>query len=124
MTHAFHKLLTAAAAAAFLAVSPVSAQVTGGPEVIPSQDLDARVSPYKHELREGFLGAQVPPDVADVGFDPVIGATVPQEVTLAPVPAEIIETSPDLTGYHYFMLPDDRVVVVHPDERTVATIID
>jgi hypothetical protein len=124
MTHALHKLLTAAAAAAFLAISPVSAQVTGGPEVVPSQDLDARVSPYKHELRDGFLGAQVPPDYADVGFDPVIGESVPQDVTLAPVPAGIIEASPDLTGYHYFMLPDERIVIVHPEDRVVATIIE
>lgn len=124
MTHTLHKLLTAAAAAAFLAVSPVSAQVTGGPQVVPSQDLDERVSPYKHELRSGFLGAQVPPDYADVGYDPVIGEPVPQNVTLAPVPAEIVEVSPDLTGYEYFMLPDDRIVIVHPTERVVASVIE
>ena len=124
MTSAFHKLLTAAAAAAFLAVSPVSAQVTGGPEVVPSQDLDARVSPYKHELREGFLGAQVPPPYADVAFDPAIGVTVPEDVTLAPVPPEIIEVTPDVTGYEYFTLPDGRVVLVHPEDRTVASVIE
>ena len=125
MANTYTKLIAAAAAAAFLAVSPVSGQVTGGPEVIPSQDLDRRVSPYKHDLRQGFLGAQVPPDYANVsGFDPVLGETIPQDVTLAPVPAELIAASPDLTGYEYFILPDDRIVIVHPQERVVASVID
>jgi hypothetical protein len=124
MTNAFLKLLTAAGTAAFLAISPVSAQVTGGPEVVPSQDLDARVSPYKHELREGFLGAQVPPPYADATYAPTIGSTVPEAITTAPMPPEMVEVSPDVAGYEYFTLSDGRVVLVHPEDRTVATVIE
>lgn len=124
MTNALHKLLTASAAAAFLAVSPVSAQVTGGPEVVPSQDLDERVSPYKHELRQGFEGATVPPPYADATYSPTIGDPVPEDITMSPVPPEIVEVSPDVSGYEYFTLSDGTVVLVHPEERTVATIIE
>ena len=124
MSHALHKLLTAAAAAAFLAISPVSAQVTGGPEVVPSQDMDARVSPYKHEMRQAFEGIEVSPPYAEAGFDATIGATVPQGITTAPVPEQIIAVSPDVTGYEYFTLPDGRIVLVHPEDRTVATVIE
>jgi hypothetical protein len=124
MTSAFHKLLTASAAAAFLAISPVSAQVTGGPEVVPHQDLDARVSPYKHDIREGFEGAQIPPAYADANFNPVIGDVVPDAVTLSPVPGAIVDTTPDVAGYHYFTTADGRVVLVHPEDRTIATVID
>jgi hypothetical protein len=40
------------------------------------------------------------------------------------VPEQIIAVSPDVTGYEYFTLPDGRIVLVHPEDRTVATVIE
>ena len=141
MTSAFLKLLTATAAAAFLIATPAAAQTNGtdagaeagaeagteggggGAEVVASQDLDARVNPNKAMIGETFRGLELAP-AATVAFDPTIGTAVPETVVLAPVPPEIIAVSPETEGYEYFTLPDGKIVLVHPEERVVATIIE
>jgi hypothetical protein len=50
----------------------------------------------------------------------VVGATLPEDVTLAPAP----ETwGPELRSYHY-VYGGDRVYLVEPDSRRVTYIID
>lgn len=142
MTSAFLKLLTATAAAAFLIATPAAAQTNGteagaeagaeagteggggGAEVVPSQDLDARVNPNKAMIGETFRSLELAPAATEITFDPTIGAAVPETVVVEPVPPEIIAVSPETEGYEYFTLPDGRIVLVHPEERVVATIID
>lgn len=137
----FPKVLTAAAAAAFLTLTPVYAQTDSGggdaagatagggagggaADVYPSQDMDERVSPLKHQMGETFRGLSTQPAATDVTFDPTIGATVPETVVRGPVPAEIVEIAPETEGYEYFTLADGRIVLVHPEDHTVATIIE
>lgn len=130
MTIGFTKLVTAAAAAAFLTLTPVHAQNSSGSvgggaaDVYPSQDMDERVSPNKDRMRETFRGLGTQAPATDVTFNPTIGATVPETIIRGPVPQEIVEISPETAGYEYFTLPDGRIVLVHPEAHTVATIIE
>jgi hypothetical protein len=130
MANTYTKLLAAIAAAAFLTATPVYAQNTSGSvgggaaDVYPSQDLDTRVNPLKQQMGETFRGLASPPVATDVAVEAKIGAAVPEGVVLGPVPAEIVAVAPETEGYEYFTLPDGRIVIVHPAERTIATIIE
>jgi hypothetical protein len=50
------------------------------------------------------------------------GATVPAEVTLEPVPQEVVTEIPMIERYRFF-LANDRVVLVDPDTREVIGIV-
>jgi len=50
------------------------------------------------------------------------GATVPVEVTLEPVPHEVVAQIPMIERYRLF-LTNDRVVLVDPDTREVVEVI-
>lgn len=52
-----------------------------------------------------------------------IGAPVPADVTLQPVPEEIYARVPEARRYQYFDW-DGRVVFVDPDSRKVVQIVD
>lgn len=130
MANTYPKLLAAIAAAAFLTATPVYAQNTSGDvgggaaDVYPSQDLDERVNPLKQQMGETFRGLASPPVATDVAVDATIGAAVPEGIVLGPVPEEVVAVAPETEGYEYFTLPDGRIAIVHPAERTIATIID
>lgn len=133
MTNAFAKILTVAAAAAFLAVAPVSAQTSGSgtggagggaADVVPAQDLDQRVNPdTRLRMGETWRAMTLPEALAET-VDVTVGAVVPETAVLQPVPQEIITVVPETQGYEYFVLADGRIVLVHPADRTVAMILD
>ena len=53
----------------------------------------------------------------------VVGASVPAEVELAPVPETVITEVPDFRSYRYFRHGDD-VILVEPGSRRVVHVID
>jgi hypothetical protein len=129
MTNAYAKLLTAAGAAAFLLVSPVAAQDSaggGGADVVPFQDFDDRVTPaHRTAMSTAFRGmGDLPPAQTDVTFEYTPGTAIPDTVQTHPVPDSILEVSPDVRGYEYVTLPDGRVALVHPQDRTIAAVLD
>ena len=130
MANTYPKLLAAIAAAAFLTATPVYAQTTSGSvgggaaDVYPSQDLDERVNPLKQQMGETFRGLASPPVATDVTVDATIGATVPEGIIRGPVPPEIIAVAPETEGYEYFTLPDGKIVLVHPADHTIASVIE
>ena len=65
--------------------------------------------------------ANVTPATLDTEL--AVGATVPENVTLNPVPPEIIASAPELEG-HQFFVANDRIHVVDADTRAIVTIID
>jgi hypothetical protein len=65
--------------------------------------------------REGIPEARVDEEFAD-------GATVPAEITLEPVPHEVIAEIPMIERYRLFRA-NDRVVLVDPDTREVIDVI-
>ena len=52
-----------------------------------------------------------------------VGAEVPQEVELQPVPEEIVQKVPSVQRYQYFDW-DGHAVFVDPDSRKVVQIVD
>jgi hypothetical protein len=106
------KTLTLAAAAAILSLgtSLSLAQVT--------IDLSPEVRTHFHEyvVKEKIEPVEVQTEIA-------VGAEVPAEVTLHPVPDVIIERSPELAGHQYFVV-GERIYVVGAEGRKVVTVID
>ena len=132
MTYAFPKLLAAVAAAALLAASPVSAQTgTAGQSVSPSspdvlsvEQFGQQVTPeHRVTMGETFRGLTMP-EAATVDFDVTVGAAVPDTAVRHPIPPEVVTAVPHARGYEYFVLADGRVVLVHPQDRTIAMILD
>ena len=132
MTHAFAKLLAAGAAAAFLAVSPVSAQTgtsgqsvsPGSSDVLSVEELDQRVTTeLRSTMGTTFRGLTLP-EAIDPAFDVTVGVTVPETAVRHPLPAEVLAAVPDARGYEYFVLDDGRIALVHPEDRTIAMILD
>jgi hypothetical protein len=96
------------AAAAIVATSAMAQTVVIEPQqrtVIRNYVVKERVRPV--ELRERI----------------VVGATIPAEVELAPVPETIYAEVPTLQPYRYFVW-DNRFVLVEPSSRRVIQIID
>lgn len=133
MTNAFPKILTVAAAAAFLAIAPVSAQTSGSgtggagggaADVMPAQDLDQRVNPDKRLMMGETFRSLTMPEAMAVTLDATVGAVIPETAIRQPVPQEIIAAVPETQGYEYFVLPDGRIVLVHPADNTIAMILD
>jgi hypothetical protein len=52
------------------------------------------------------------------------GVTVPQDVTLEPVPQPLIVQIPMIEQYRMFITGDDRIVLVDPDTREVVHVIE
>jgi hypothetical protein len=102
------RMLIGVAAAAVVATGAVAQTVVIEPQqrtIIRNYVVQERVRPI--ELRE-----QV-----------VVGATIPAEVELVPVPEPIYAEVPTLRPYRYFVW-DDRFVLVEPSSRRVIEIID
>lgn len=59
----------------------------------------------------------------DVNENITVGATIPANVDLEPVPEKIVTTAPEVKRYRYFYWKD-RVVFVDPDSRKVVNIVD
>jgi hypothetical protein len=55
------------------------------------------------------------------GYAPQIGATVPRSVPVQPLPEDITNDIPALTGYH-FAVAGNEIVVVSPTSKKVVAI--
>lgn len=134
MTNRYPKIFAALGTAAFLMATPLAAQDSsagaaaggiggGGAEVYPELGVFfERLNPDKHrDVHQRFTG--LGSDAAAEGVAANVGGAVPEGVATYPVPAEIYETTPELEGYEYFTLPDGRIAVVHPVDRTIEVII-
>jgi hypothetical protein len=102
------RTLIGVAAAAVVATSALAQTVVIEPQqrtVIRNYVVKERVRPV--ELRERV----------------VVGATIPTEVELVPVPETIYAEVPSLRPYRYFVW-DDRFVLVEPSSRRVIQIVE
>lgn len=75
------------------------------------------------EIRTAVTELAVEP-VGEVDFDISIGVTVPDTITLHPLPARVVQVLPDFEGFLFFLLPDGRIVIVDPDSLVIVFIID
>jgi Protein of unknown function (DUF1236) len=61
-------------------------------------------------------------NAAPIGFRPAIGATVPEAVMLAPVPATIAELMPQTKGFEATMV-EGEVMLVDPKSKQIVLVI-
>jgi hypothetical protein len=105
-----------------LAIVAAAAMLSMGSMVALAQGETIELSPeVEASLQEHVTTANVTP--ATVDMELAAGATVPADVTLTPVPAEIITSAPELEGHEFFVV-DDRIHVVDPETRQIVTIIE
>jgi Protein of unknown function (DUF1236) len=117
-----HVLIAGVAALGVAAAVPAVAQTsttvttTTGPAATGS----ITIAPEKRTvIKQRFTGAPV----TTVKERVTVGATVPAEVELMPVPETVVTELPAVKSYRYFRYQDD-VVLVDPSSRRVVQIID
>jgi hypothetical protein len=99
-----------------------AAIVSLGLSVAFAQSETIELSPeVETSFHEHVTSANVTP--ATVDMELAVGAMVPENVTLNPVPAEIIGSAPELEGHEFFVV-DDRIHVVDPETREIVTVIN
>jgi hypothetical protein len=77
------------------------------------------ISPEQRTIIRGYVVEERVPPVT-IEEDIVVGATLPAEIELVPVPEA---WGPELRTYRY-LYADDRVVLVEPDTRRVIEVIE
>lgn len=73
------------------------------------------------QIRSFVAEAGVQP--VNVDFDVKIGTTVPSTVTLALLPAPVLQLIPGFEGYLFFVLPDGRIAIVSPTTLKIVLIV-
>jgi hypothetical protein len=108
-----NKSLASVAAAAILSL---------GSAVALAQGETIELSPeVESSFQEHVTTANVTP--ATVDMELAAGGMAPEDVSLTPVPEEIISSAPELEGHEFFVV-GDRIHVVDPESREIVTIID
>lgn len=105
-----------------LALLAAAAIISLGSSVAVAQSETIELSPEaESSFQEHVTSENVTP--ATVNMELAAGATVPDDVTLNPVPLEIIEGAPELEG-HEFFVANEQIHVVDPETREIVTIIN
>src|SRR5690606_32423299 len=99
-----------------------AAIITLGSSVAFAQSETIELSPeVETSFHEHVTSANVTPATVDTEL--AAGGMAPENITLTPVPAEIISNAPELEGHEFFVV-DDRIHVVDPESREIVTIIE
>ena len=69
------------------------------------------------------ISRQASSQMAPSGFTPTIGATVPTEISLKPVPAKVASQVSTLKPYDYALL-QDKLLIVNPSDKKVVDVIN
>lgn len=88
---------------------------------ISSSDVEITAE-QKTELRTVIQEGDAQP-VDSVDFDVSVGTTVPQSITLQTLPPRVVEIAPAYREYRYFVLADDRIVIVNPSDMKIVAVI-
>lgn len=68
------------------------------------------------------ISRQANSQTAPSGFSPTIGATVPTDISLKPVPAKVASRVSSLRPYDYALL-QNRLLIVNPSDKKVVDVI-
>ena len=60
---------------------------------------------------------------APVGFQPKVGATAPQSLTLHALPSSVVSKISAAKNYEYAKLQNNEILLVNPKDRQVAEIL-
>jgi hypothetical protein len=110
------------AAALALSASGLSAQAQGqapGEPVVQSK-INLTLE-QRHMIKEIIKDIRIQPAPANI--ETAVGATVPESVSLSPMPTAVSEKVPQIKS-HLFFLKDGKVVVVDPKDHKIIDAID
>jgi hypothetical protein len=77
----------------------------------------------KTKIRESVLKSGPRVSKTNINFSLSVGTVVPRTVTLAPLPAVLVEINPSWRSYQYFIV-EDEIVIVEPGTLRIITIIN
>ena len=77
----------------------------------------------KTKIRETVLKSGPRVSKTNINFSISVGTVVPRTVTLAPLPAVLVEVNPAWRSYQYFIV-DEEIVIVEPGTMKIITIIN
>jgi hypothetical protein len=72
-------------------------------------------------LSQSFARVNVQP-LTNVNFSVSVGAAIPRDVRLHPLPADIVEIVPQYRGYNFVMVRDE-IVIVDPATYKIVTVL-
>ena len=128
-----YKLMNLAAAMLLAGTMAVAAQQPGGarPEAPPQgadagMTSDSDIAPainaqQRQRIRAVIVEQRATPATISGGV--TVGATLPADVTLSPVPEALVTDVPAIRNYRYVYW-NNRVVLVEPSSRKVVQIIE
>jgi hypothetical protein len=83
---------------------------------------DLQISDQQREKLRSVTAAASGPKLDTAGFELMIGASIPEKITLADLPPEASEIMNGFWGDQY-VLVQDKMIVVDPHTRRVAAIV-
>lgn len=110
-------LLVATAALVLLAPT-LHAQAPSLPAATPTVNLTHE---QRHTIKEFLKDAKVEPVTAEAPM--AVGETVPQRITMQPLPADLGQRVPQVKS-HLFFVKDGRIMLVSPKDNTIADVIE
>ncbi|MBM6584258.1 DUF1236 domain-containing protein [Microvirga sp. BT689] len=102
--------------------SPNSAQEQNAGADTASSTSTKLSSEEKTRVVQSFTTREVKP-VENVSFSVSVGVSVPQDLNLHPVPADVVEIIPAYRDYRYVVV-QDQIVIVNPKTRKVVEVIE
>lgn len=75
----------------------------------------------RHTIKELMKDVKVQPISGDAPMK--VGETVPERVSMQPIPAEIGQRVPQVKS-HVFFIKDGHIVLVSPKDNTIADVIE
>ncbi len=114
-------LIATATTAALLMSGSLAGSQTPSQDAVPPQSKINLNLEQRHIIKEIVKDLKVQKAPADTPVS--IGAIVPQSVPLNPMPADISQKVPQVRS-HRFFLAGDRIVLVSPNDKRIAEVIE
>jgi hypothetical protein len=104
--------------AAALLMTTATAMAAGAPKATDTLNLtSAQQKTAWNDLYMPSLNQKAPS-----GFEAVVGAVIPEGVTIAPVPTKAASAVPSLRPYD-FAMTQGKLVIVNPSDKKIAAVI-
>lgn len=97
----------------------VHAQPSTEPAVPPRPRL-ALTAEQEYTIRETIKDVKVPKEKS---ITQTVGESVPENITLYPLPSEIEQKIPQAKSHEFFVEDDDTIILVSPSDRRIADVL-
>ena len=99
----------------------INAQAPADPTLPPAPRTVNLTLEQRHTVKELLKDAKVQAVTGDAPMN--IGDTVPERITVLPMPADVAQRVPQLKS-HTFFIKDGHIVLVSPKDNKISDVID